>query len=351
MKKIVHRILTVGTLLVVSAFMILTNVSRSTAAEQKNAQRSNAENDDRESDEEIHEIFRRHLLRVVFLTSNRGWTVGGDGLIFSTTDGGKKWIKRKIGDEELYQIIFQDSQRGWIGGEKGILRSMDGGRNWSRWSPPVKEDVGPYFVTPRVGWLIGKNGTILKTSDGGKNWTRQRSGTTEVLDDMACSSIDACIVVGRNSTILSTSNGGQTWTKRDSTLKERNIDVLHVRVANDSTAWAVSLGYKHGYVLRSDDRGRTWKVAGSRIDGFPNALFFFNAKRGVLLDGGIYLTEDSGNTWRMVWNGGALLQSVFFFNEKLGWAVGDARTILHTADGGRTWVKQYDNGVIPVPHE
>ena len=344
MKKYFQFIRVAVAYFVAVILLVLAGGSNSLAIAQESA-RSNAVsslNDSGESEEELREIFRWHLNNVFFQTPNQGWAVGGDGLVFSTTNGGKNWIKRKIGDEELYQIVFQDSQRGWIGGENGILRSMDGGQSWSRWSRPVDDEVGPYFVTPQVGWLTGRNGTILKTADGGKSWARQRSGTTEVLDDMACFSVTSCIVVGRNNTILSTSDGGRTWTRRDSTLEEGKISILGVRVARDGTAWAVSLGYKHGYVLRSDDHGRTWKVAGRRIDGFPNGLFFFNAKRGVLLDGGIYLTEDGGSTWRMVWNGGALLQSVFFLDEKLGWAVGDARTILHTADGGKTWVKQYD---------
>jgi photosystem II stability/assembly factor-like uncharacterized protein len=349
------QLITIAIVLFAALFcIVLAGGSNSLAIAQESARRLNASsalNDSGESEAELREILRWHLNDVFFLTPNQGWAVGGDGLIFSTKNGGKNWFKRKIGDDRRYQIVFQDSTRGWIGGEKGVLRSMDGGRSWRRWSPPVKEDVGPYFVTPQVGWLAGRNGTLLKTSDGGKSWARQRSGTNEVLDDMACLSLTSCIVVGRNNTILSTSDGGRTWTRRDSTLKVRNIDVLHVRVAYDGTAWAVSLGYKYGHVLRSDDRGRTWQVAGRRIDGFPNAVFFFNAKRGVLLDGGIYLTEDSGNTWRMVWNGGALLQSVFFFNEKLGWAVGDARTILHTADSGKTWVKQYDDRGMSIPHD
>jgi photosystem II stability/assembly factor-like uncharacterized protein len=332
------------TLFAVLVSVVIAGGSTSLAIAQESApsKTASSDNDSAESEAELREILRWHLNDVFFLTPKQGWAVGGDGLILSTSNSGKNWLKRKIGDDRRYQILFQDSTRGWIGGENGVLRTMDGGRNWRRWSPPVKEEVGPYFVTPQVGWLTGRNGTILKTSDGGKSWARQRSGTVEVLDDMVCFTITSCIIVGRKNTILSTSNGGRTWIRRNSTLNKPDMDILHVRLTHDGTAWAVSLGYKYGYVLHSDDRGQTWKVAGQRIDGFPNGLFFFNAKRGVLLDGGIYLTEDSGNTWRMVWNGGALLQSVFFVNEKLGWAVGDARTIVHTADGGKTWVKQYD---------
>jgi len=43
------------------------------------------------------------------------------------------------------------------------------------------------------------------------------------------------------------------------------------------------------------------------------------------------------------------LNSVFFMNKLLGWAVGDSRTILHTADGGLTWQSQPVPSGIPNP--
>jgi len=39
----------------------------------------------------------------------------------------------------------------------------------------------------------------------------------------------------------------------------------------------------------------------------------------------------------------AQLTKVFFFNDKLGWAVGHDATILHTSDGGQSWVIQYQD--------
>src|SRR5437764_1140046 len=52
---------------------------------------------------------------VFFLTENRGWIVGGDGVIFSTLDGGKTWAPRdRFTTDDLVQIHFTDADTGWL---------------------------------------------------------------------------------------------------------------------------------------------------------------------------------------------------------------------------------------------
>jgi photosystem II stability/assembly factor-like uncharacterized protein len=57
--------------------------------------------------------------------------------------------------------------------------------------------------------------------------------------------------------------------------------------------------------------------------------------------GKIVHSADGGKTW-VTQNAGLTkaLLSVSFVNERDGWAVGESGTILHTNDGGATWVKQ-----------
>ncbi|MBI5446433.1 MAG: hypothetical protein HY900_35115 [Deltaproteobacteria bacterium] len=57
--------------------------------------------------------------------------------------------------------------------------------------------------------------------------------------------------------------------------------------------------------------------------------------------GAIVHTADGGSTW-VVQQSGTMrtLTSVSFFDRQNGWAVGDVGTILHTTDGGKTWAPQ-----------
>jgi photosystem II stability/assembly factor-like uncharacterized protein len=57
--------------------------------------------------------------------------------------------------------------------------------------------------------------------------------------------------------------------------------------------------------------------------------------------GTILHTSDGGKTW-VCQNSGVdySLSSIFFVDSKHGWAVGDEGTIIHTQDGGKNWDKQ-----------
>jgi photosystem II stability/assembly factor-like uncharacterized protein len=62
--------------------------------------------------------------------------------------------------------------------------------------------------------------------------------------------------------------------------------------------------------------------------------------------GHILYSDDSGTSWRQAQVPVSVaLTSVRFASPKLGWAAGHGGVILHSADGGQTWVRQLD-GVL-----
>lgn len=64
-------------------------------------------------------------------------------------------------------------------------------------------------------------------------------------------------------------------------------------------------------------------------------------ERGVIV-----LSDDAGKHWRQARVPVSVtLTALVFPTPKLGWAVGHGGTVLHTADGGETWVKQLD-GIV-----
>lgn len=74
---------------------------------------------------------------------------------------------------------------------------------------------------------------------------------------------------------------------------------------------------------------------------------------GVSLDGGrlvvvgerghILYSDDHGDQWRQASvPTQATLTAVFFYTDKMGWAVGHDAVILFTRDGGKTWEKVFD---------
>ena len=66
---------------------------------------------------------------------------------------------------------------------------------------------------------------------------------------------------------------------------------------------------------------------------------------------GTIILSDNGRNWRRASAGGVdvTLTSVFFVDEKNGWAVGHDATILTTRDGGQTWTVQHSKPELEVP--
>ncbi len=72
-----------------------------------------------------------------------------------------------------------------------------------------------------------------------------------------------------------------------------------------------------------------------------NSLFFVNDSLGWAVgeNGLILYTDDGGGNWHLQQSGVAAdLYSVFFLNQNYGWACGDNGTIIYTFNGGQTWL-------------
>ena len=161
-----------------------------------------------------------------------------------------------------------------------------------------------------------------------QGWTVQRSGTAE---DLAAVSFPDALhghVVGRSGTILATSDGGRTWRRQlacmassPCTASSRDrirADLLGVAFVDTAHGWAVGAG---GTILGTADGGAQWtqeiacaQTSAAIVRAYCTPL---SADR---------VTKD--------------LRGVSFVDASHGWAAGGGETILHTDDGGHTWVLQ-----------
>jgi photosystem II stability/assembly factor-like uncharacterized protein len=58
----------------------------------------------------------------IYFDSNVGWSVGLNGTIYSTSDGGESWIKEPSPTtRNLVSIFFLNAQSGWIAGDSKIV--------------------------------------------------------------------------------------------------------------------------------------------------------------------------------------------------------------------------------------
>jgi len=108
------------------------------------------------------------VLRVKFLTAERGFAVGYPKAVWSTTDGGTTWAKvpeaatptSKPENTAYNTIAFQDGKRGMITGSS---------------RPPRRDDTrAPAWMDPEAQKRQSPNLTlVLDTKDGGQTWNPQ----------------------------------------------------------------------------------------------------------------------------------------------------------------------------------
>ncbi|HYM16783.1 MAG TPA: hypothetical protein VEZ14_14620 [Dehalococcoidia bacterium] len=168
----------------------------------------------------------------------------------------------------------------------GVQRSIDGGVTWSEPDPAAGVGGGHIAIADRQhAWIAGYSGVILRTDDGGLTWHRQATGTEAHFNGIAAVSA--------------------------------------------TEAWATAYGagfsdvgpfaHEDSVLLHTVDAGATWSPV-------------------RMSDYGVFLG---------LWNAGAdlwLLASPCRPGDPFGPGMPDGRppcsdrnTLLHSADGGRTW--------------
>jgi photosystem II stability/assembly factor-like uncharacterized protein len=272
----------------------------------------------------------RALYRVRFVDPNTGWMSGQEGLILHTTDGGKTWKRQNSGTNVyLFSMYFLDAKHGWAVGDKSLAtETFDGGATWnlrkiktaaadktmSAEESVVSADPTLYdvqFVDEKTGWIVGEFGKIFHTADGGKTWHEQEQTLLgeEVVDLLDLPTLFGVrfinaqigVAAGLDGRIVRTVNGGTTWTfEKKMKLDYPIVDPLfNPMLFPDGTGWAIGAA---GEVVRLTTAGGQWE----------------HAKLGMEV-----LTWLRGMSW---------------LDENNGWVVGGLGMILHTKDGGKTWI-------------
>lgn len=255
----------------------------------------------------------KDLNTVYFSSSERGWMGGDQGLLNTTKDGGKTWVKQSLGTTDaVNDIYFRGSDKGYVLAGDRVYASTDGGNTWreervfkeGEFGQAVPEFYSLRFANKKKGWIVGSiseneavvDSLVLQTTDGGESWQRVTVPTKAELIHVDFVNEDRGWIVGYEGTILSTQDGGVTWRLQTTNTK---FTIFHVDFKNDELGWAVG---EKGLILRTEDGGRIWETINSNIT--------------------------------------KTLLSVEFVNDKDGWIVGRGGTILRSGDGGRTWLKQ-----------
>lgn len=312
------------------------------------------------------------LHKVFFLNEKEGWTVGDNGLVRRTNDGGKNWDEKSIGiRQSISSIFFINSNIGWLLAGKKVYRTTDGGDTWESSDLQINDQKGLFdetwwegdifFLNNNEGWAVVGISSVHHTIDGGKTWEVQ-------LGDAGIFGFKINTIGftdGKNgcaagSSILCTYDGGKSWTERLG-IKQAYEKIngfesgfWGMSFADPTTAIAVGYG---GLIMKAEDGAKTWKLMSKGIE--PFSRIFIEDKTGFGFrprvdgrDSSIIRSDDGGNTWQTLkkFNGPLDLSAKYFFNANTGWMAGAHEKqskswnslIVHTNDGGKTWLTQYD---------
>jgi photosystem II stability/assembly factor-like uncharacterized protein len=250
----------------------------------------------------------------------------------------------------LKDVCFISSDLGWAVGMPHwdqakkkyvgtIIKTTNGGKTWSRQTVPVSKTLrGLSFVDDKNGWAVGEKGTIVHTTDGGQSWKNQTVGTTNefrgvVFTDQNNGWATSIKPIhfdhwgdadGWKGNVWHTNNGGLTWTRQ--TLPAGAGILNRIDFIDSNNGWAVGI-----------------KLTGYDQYGYPEHV------------GAVYHTENEGQTWveQYTLDVDIVLTGVDFVDADHGWAVGfkgnsaiEGGTVLHTADGGKTWERQSPDATL-----
>ncbi|KAB2928038.1 MAG: glycosyl hydrolase [Dechloromonas sp.] len=232
-----------------------------------------------------------------------------------------------------------------------VLLSDDDGKSFRQAAGvPVSTTLTAVsFADDKHGWAVGHWGVILHSEDGGENWKIQRSDTGEDRPLFSVHFFDARegIAVGLWSLVLKTRDGGKSWealtmpAPPEGGRGDRNLFRIFA-----SPQGSLFVAAERGAVLRSDDRGQSWRYLNTGYNGsFWAGIALADGTLAVAgLRGTLYRSSDDGRTWQNVPTGSksSLTDLVAVGNKLIG--VGLDGVQIESSDRGASfaWTQRDD---------
>lgn len=191
-------------------------------------------------------------------------TVGFDSGVYKTTNGGKSWTQKIIGNDivqivsafikdtnNFYIACHDNGSNGYHSGNTIIAISNDGGENWSLKPVPNSWIISMKFYD-NYGVLACKEGSVFLTQNNGKDFQELK------LSDSALPGYNyGSALLDSNNIVIGASDGsiyfsndfGKKWIK-----SLHGLNVYHMNTANSSFIIAGSWSS----ISISNDKGKNW---------------------------------------------------------------------------------------------
>lgn len=237
------------------------------------------------------------LTAVQFVTPQKGWAVGHDGVVLGSSDGGKSWQKLLDGNMAAAIELKAAQQANDPPSKQGDRRVREGERMVA--SGADKPFLALHFFDEQRGLVVGAYGLIFATTDGGETW---KSLIGNVPNRMGKHLYDICVagddiyLIGEQGLVVRTDKKMEHFETIETPYEGSFFGML-----SSQSGDLVLFGLR-GHVFRSSDRGEHWAAiqlpqpitltSGTRLDN--GAL--------VLADeaGDVYLSTDQGEHFNQI---------------------------------------------------
>ena len=325
------------------------------------------------------------------------------GGIFKSTNGGMTWMPTfdhqdissigaiAVADADhniLYAGTGEACLRGNISYGDGVYKSTDAGHTWTNVGLKDSRHIGAVIIDPRnpdvvlvaaLGHAWGPNEErgVFRTADGGKTWQKvlykdENTGAIDVVFDPRNSSIVYAALYqvrrqpwtftsgGPGSGLYKSVDGGLTWKHlQGHGLPEGELGRIGVSVSGaDSNRVYALIEAKKGGLYRSDDAGNTWTLVNDDERYRQRAWYFThvfadpkNADTVYVLNTGAFRSNDGGKTFSLLpaphgdhhglWIDPTNPQRLFNSNDG---------GVTISIDGGKTWTQQNNQPTAQFYH-
>ncbi len=234
-----------------------------------------------------------------FLNENYGITVGFQGEIRYTTDGGKTWPRAENSSMCRFSLDIVDESLAWTGGNGSQIRvSHDGGKTWTAVTDSPLGGIvsGIDFIDDKIGWIC-TNARLANTTDGGTTWNPiEMPSEAAGIAAIQLRTENDGYLLSRNGLLFITADGGASWSTRDIEMAKYEIlnekgeagfykfnsavaDIAFTDENNGKIVFCGTAPNKGSLVwsLNTTNGGETWKAEQIEVEeGFATNRIFLS---------------------------------------------------------------------------